>query len=39
MRKLITSVLAGDVFHQDRKPPWAGFLQERFPAEVPVFPS
>jgi flavin-dependent dehydrogenase len=37
MRKLITSVLSGDVFHGGRKPPWAQFLQERYPAEVPVF--
>jgi flavin-dependent dehydrogenase len=37
LRKLITSILSGDVFHQDRRPPWAGFVQERYPAEVPVF--
>jgi flavin-dependent dehydrogenase len=37
MRKLITSMLSGDVFHSERKPQWAAFLRERFPAEVPVF--
>lgn len=37
MRKLITSILSGDVFHQDRKPPWAGFVQKQYPAEVPAF--
>jgi flavin-dependent dehydrogenase len=38
MRKLITSVLSGDVFHDhERKPAWVGFMQERYPAEVPVF--
>ena len=35
MRKLITSILSGDVFHQDRKPPWAGFVQKQYPADVP----
>ena len=37
MRKLITSVLSGDVFHHERKPQWANFVQGRYPAEVPVF--
>jgi flavin-dependent dehydrogenase len=37
MRKLITSILSGDVFHQDQKPPWVRFVQARYPAEVPVF--
>jgi flavin-dependent dehydrogenase len=37
MRKLITSILSGDVFHQDRRPPWAGFVQKQYPAEVPCF--
>jgi flavin-dependent dehydrogenase len=37
MRKLITSILSGDVFHQDKRPAWASFVQERYPAEVPTF--
>jgi hypothetical protein len=37
MRKLITSVLSGDVFHHDRKPPWASFLQQQYPADLPAF--
>jgi flavin-dependent dehydrogenase len=37
MRKLITTILSGDVFHQDRKPPWASFVLERYPAELPTF--
>jgi flavin-dependent dehydrogenase len=37
MRKLITSLLSGDVFHGERKPPWASFVQEAYPAELPVF--
>jgi flavin-dependent dehydrogenase len=37
MRKLITSILSGDVFHQDKAPPWAPFVTERYPAEVPAF--
>jgi flavin-dependent dehydrogenase len=34
MRKLITSILSGDAFHQDKKPAWASFVLERYPAEV-----
>ena len=37
MRRLITSVLAGDVFHQDKQPAWARMVKELFPAEVPAF--
>ncbi|MEJ7730965.1 MAG: NAD(P)/FAD-dependent oxidoreductase [Polyangiaceae bacterium] len=37
MRKLITSLLSGDVFHGERRPAWAGFVKERYPAELPVF--
>jgi len=37
MRKVITSILSGDVFHHERRPAWAGFVQERYPAEVPRF--
>jgi flavin-dependent dehydrogenase len=37
MRKLITSILSGDVFHNERMPPWATFVRERYPAEVPSF--
>lgn len=38
MRKLITSILSGDVFHApDRRPPWVGFVQERYAADVPAF--
>lgn len=35
MRKLITSILSGDVFHQDKRPAWASFVLERYPAELP----
>ncbi|WP_437575745.1 NAD(P)/FAD-dependent oxidoreductase [Sorangium sp. So ce887] len=37
MRKLITSMLAGDVFHAERRPQWASFLQQYYPPEVPTF--
>ncbi|WP_437913082.1 NAD(P)/FAD-dependent oxidoreductase [Sorangium sp. So ce302] len=37
MRKLITSMLAGDVFHAERRPQWASFLRQQYPAEVPAF--
>ncbi|MDI3286974.1 NAD(P)/FAD-dependent oxidoreductase [Polyangium sp. 15x6] len=37
IRRLITSILAGDVFHVERRPPWAAFLREHYPAEVPTF--
>lgn len=36
MRKLITSILSGDVFHQDKRPAWASFITERYPAELPT---
>ena len=33
MRKMITSMLAGDVFHDRAKPPlWVGYFRDRFPA-------
>ncbi|WP_437673352.1 NAD(P)/FAD-dependent oxidoreductase [Sorangium sp. So ce131] len=37
MRKLITTILAGDVFHPERRPQWASFLQQHYPPELPVF--
>jgi len=37
MRRLITSILSGDVFHQDHRPQWARVVRELYPAEVPVF--
>lgn len=37
MRRLITSILSGDVFHQERKPPWARMVLDMYPAEVPSF--
>lgn len=37
MRKLITSILAGDVFHAERRPQWASFLRQYYPPEVPTF--
>jgi len=37
MRRIITSILAGDVFHDDRKPPWASFIREHYPPELPSF--
>ncbi|WP_438015892.1 NAD(P)/FAD-dependent oxidoreductase [Sorangium sp. So ce315] len=37
MRKLITSMLAGDVFHAERRPQWASFLRQHYPPEVPAF--
>jgi flavin-dependent dehydrogenase len=36
LRRLVTSVLSGDVFHGDRPPHWAAFLRERFPSERPA---
>lgn len=37
MRRLITSMLAGDVFHQGEKPRWARMMRELYPAQVPSF--
>jgi flavin-dependent dehydrogenase len=37
MRKIITSILSGDVFHQKKKPQWAPFVQGLYPADVPQF--
>ncbi|MBK9264725.1 MAG: tryptophan 7-halogenase [Polyangiaceae bacterium] len=37
MRKIITSILSGDVFHQEKKPQWAPFVRELYPADVPQF--
>lgn len=37
MRRLITSILSGDVFHGEIKPTWASFVRERYPAELPNF--
>ncbi|KYF66213.1 NAD(P)/FAD-dependent oxidoreductase [Sorangium cellulosum] len=37
MRKLITSMLAGDVFHAERRPQWASFLRQQYPPELPDF--
>ena len=37
MRKLITSMLAGDVFHEGRRPQWASLLRQHYPPEVPAF--
>jgi flavin-dependent dehydrogenase len=37
MRRLITSVLSGDVFHQDKAPQWARMVRELYPPEVPAF--
>ncbi len=35
LRKLVTSMLAGDVFHEQDDPArWIGFFRERFPATV-----
>jgi flavin-dependent dehydrogenase len=39
LRRIITSVLSGDVFHQGvgPQPHWASFLVKQYPAEVPQF--
>lgn len=37
MRKIITSILSGDVFHQKNRPKWAPFVQGLYPADVPMF--
>lgn len=37
MRRIITSILSGDVFHQKKKPQWAPFVQGLYPADVPSF--
>ncbi len=41
LRRIITSVLSGDVFHQGTaaQPHWASFLVKQYPAEVPSFAS
>ena len=37
MRRLITSILSGDVFHGGNPPVWASFVRQKYPAEVPEF--
>jgi len=39
LRRIITSVLSGDVFHEGRgpQPHWASFLVKQYPADVPSF--
>jgi flavin-dependent dehydrogenase len=37
LRKIITTILAGDVFHGEPRPQWAPFVLEMYPAEIPVF--
>ena len=39
LRRIITSVLSGDVFHQGAgpQPHWASFLVKQYPAELPSF--
>lgn len=34
LRKLITTLLAGDVFHPGAKPPWVAWVRGRYPATV-----
>ncbi|HVY45587.1 MAG TPA: tryptophan 7-halogenase, partial [Minicystis sp.] len=37
LRKLITSILSGDVFHDREPPAWASFIRRQYPADVPEF--
>lgn len=38
MRKLVTSMLSGDVFHPaENRPIWTGFLRGRYPVQAPTF--
>jgi flavin-dependent dehydrogenase len=40
LRRIITSVLSGDVFHDSmgaNQPHWASFLVKQYPAELPTF--
>lgn len=37
MRKIITSILSGDVFHHNKRPQWAPFVQGLYSADVPFF--
>ena len=40
LRRIITSVLSGDVFHESSgaaQPHWASFLIKQYPAELPTF--
>ena len=38
MRRLITTILSGDVFHdQDRRPPWVAMIQKQYAPTVPRF--
>lgn len=39
LRRIITSVLSGDVFHEGAgpQPHWASFLVKQYPAEIPSF--
>jgi len=39
LRRIITSVLSGDVFHEGcgPQPHWASFLVKQYPADVPSF--
>lgn len=34
LRKLITTLLAGDVFHPGPKPPWVAWVRGRYPASI-----
>jgi hypothetical protein len=34
LRRIITSMLAGDVFHDESASSWVGFFRERFAVEV-----
>jgi hypothetical protein len=34
LRRMITSMLAGDVFHDAPTPTWVRFFQERFPSAI-----
>ncbi len=37
MRRLITSILSGDVFHGELPPAWASFVRRQYPPELPAF--
>jgi flavin-dependent dehydrogenase len=37
LRRLITSILSGDVFHRGDPPTWASFVRRQYPADIPQF--
>ncbi len=39
LRRLVTTLLTGDVFHDQPKPPWVAWVRERYPASLGARPT